>query len=94
MASSKYTLDMVINDSQLETLNIDKEHFQNEVHGLLISYGDCVDRYAKYVFDNGYQIFFCITVLIKIYPAFQSIMHKLQMTNKADKTLNILEFLS
>lgn len=94
MASSKYKLEFTINDTQLETLNISKEHFQNEVHGLLISYGDCIDRYASYEFDNGYLIFFCITVLIKIYPAFQSIMHKLQVTNKSGKTLNLLEFLS
>lgn len=94
MASDKYTLDMTINDAQLEELNIDKDYFKNELHSLLISYGNTINRYASYEFDNGVLILFCITVLIKMYPAFQSIMHKLTITNKKGETLNLLNFLS
>lgn len=94
MASSKYKLEIAINDSKVNELNIPLDYFKEELHSILISYGDCVNRYALYEFENGYNVFYVISILVKIYPAFQSMLNKFQLTNKLDERINLLNFLT
>ena len=92
--ASTYTLNMQINEAQLANLNYPVDFVREEIHSLLISYGDCDTRYIKYVFPSGFEIFYCLVTLMKMYPAFQSFMYRFQIVNKRGETVELMNFLS
>lgn len=92
MASSHYTLTMQINEAQVEALNFPVKYVKDEIHSICITYGDCLNIYTKYKFEDGYSIFFVLNTLKKIYPAFESFMYNFTLTNKAGASINLLNY--
>lgn len=92
MASSHYTLKMQINEAQVASLNFPVEYVKDEIHSICISYGDCLNIYTEYKFDDGYSIFFVLNTLKKIYPALESFLYDFTITNKFGESMNLLNF--
>lgn len=93
MASDKFTLTIVINENQIKALNYPVDYVKEEIHGILISYGNCKNIYNSYEFDDGFTICFVISMLHKIYPALYSILYSVKITNRNGETIDMKKFL-